>query len=350
MKISEIIEHLESIAPPMHQEGYDNSGLIVGDAQAAVKGILLCLDSVEAIVDEAITKNCNLIVAHHPIVFKGLRRLTGRSYVERTIIKAIQNGIAIYAIHTNLDNAYHNGVNAKICERLGLARTKVLAPKAVMKKLFVFVPTTDAEQLRMALFRAGAGSIGGTDTLSYASVGMGTANGTGSAMVKMEVLFSEDRQQAIESALREASPDGSLPYDIVKVENPSPDIGAGMVGELENPMDESAFLQHLKERMGASCVRHTRLLGRPVQRVAVCGGAGGFLLPFALREKADVFVTADYKYHEFFDAEGKTIIADIGHFESEQFTIDLLYETITRKFDNFAVLKTEVRTNPVHYF
>jgi dinuclear metal center YbgI/SA1388 family protein len=260
MRIQDILSALEAVAPPHLQESYDNAGLIVGDPQAPVTGVLFCLDSTEAIVDEAISLGCNLVVAHHPIVFRGLKRLNGANYIERTVIKAIQTGVAIYAIHTNLDNVFHQGVNAKIAEKIGLRNTRILSPKP-----------------------------GQTD------------------------------------------------------------IGAGMIGQLAAPIGELDFLQHVKHSMQTNCVRHTAMLGRMVHTVAVCGGSGSFLLSEAIRAGADAFVTADFKYHEFFDADGHLVIADIGHFESEQFTIELLYSIIREKFPTFALHLTKLCTNPVHY-
>lgn len=261
MKISDILAVLEAVAPPHLQESYDNAGLIVGDPEAEISGVLFCLDSTEEIIEEAASLGCNLVVAHHPIVFRGLKRLNGASYVERTVIKAIQKNIAVYAIHTNLDNVYRQGVNAKIAEKLGLEETRILAPKL-----------------------------------------------------------------------------------------PSSDIGAGMLGKLLQPMREQDFLQHLKTSLKTNCIRHTAMRGKPVHSVAVCGGAGSFLLADALRAGADAFVTADFKYHEFFDAEGKLMIADVGHFESEQFTIELLRDIVRDKFPTFALHLTSLNTNPVHYF
>lgn len=260
--IGEIVQYLETIAPPQLQESYDNAGLIAGRADWTCTGVLFCLDSTEAIVAEAEKLGCNLIVAHHPIVFKGIKRFDGKNYVTRTIIQAIKKDIAIYAIHTNLDNVYQSGVNGKIAEKLGLKNTQILAPHP-----------------------------------DY--------------------------------------PDGT--------------VGAGMVGTLDTAMQAIDFLHFIKKQMQTACVRHTALLGKPVQKIAVCGGSGSFLLPAAIRAGADVFVTADFKYHEFFDADGHLIIADIGHFESEQFTIELLFELISKKFPNFALHFTKHTTNPVNY-
>lgn len=350
MKIKEILQYLESIAPPIYQESYDNAGLIVGDKNAELKGALICLDSTEAIIEEAIDKGCNLVIAHHPIVFRGLKKLTGKNYVERVVIKAIQNDIAIYAIHTNLDNVYYQGVNGKIAETLGLENTRILAPKQKLKKLFVFVPTEQSEVLRQALFQTGAGEINGHQHLSYATVGAGTADGSGKAMVKLEALFHEDQLWAISSLLNEFSKNGDIQHDIISVENRTQTIGSGMIGILPEPMPEQDFLTMLKEKMKVACIRHTALLGKPIHKVALCGGSGGFLLSKAIGHGADIFITADYKYHDFFDADQQIIIADIGHYESEQYTINLLNEILTQKFSNFAAHITEISTNPVNYF
>jgi dinuclear metal center YbgI/SA1388 family protein len=346
MKVKDIIQHLEAFAPPIYQESYDNSGLIVGDLQAEVTGVMICLDSVEEVLDEAAEKGCNLVVAHHPIVFRGLKRLTGRNYVERVVMKAIKQDIAIYAIHTNLDNI-RAGVNARIAEKLDLQDTRILSPKAMVKKLFAFVPASHADMVKNALFRSGAGISGDTVNISYASVGAASANDWAGPQIKLESSFAVDKQSSVVSALKSVVPDAQ--YDIVAVEAKNQHVGSGMIGQLPKETDEEKFLKSLKKTMGVGCVRHTALLGKKIKTVAVCGGSGGFLLNAAVAKGADVFITADYKYHEFFDADGRIVIADIGHFESEQFTIDLLHEILTEKFTTFAVQKTTVNTNPVHY-
>jgi len=331
MKIKTLINWLESVAPPAYQESYDNSGLIVGDPEAEIRGVLTSLDATEAIVKEAIERGCNVIVAHHPIVFKGLKQLTGQTYVERTIIAAIKNEVAIYAIHTNLDNVFHQGVNSKIAEKIGLENTAILAPKRELKKLSATLPDGLALKAREAI-----------SALNLA-VQLNLFAGQ-----KLEVVFHAPFQGAILNALRNTLADEPV-YDIVALENKSLEVGSGLIGTLAQPMPETEFLQHLKTIMQAGCVRHTRLLGRKVERVAVCGGAGSFLLGQAIAQRADVFVTADYKYHEFFDADGRTVIADIGHYESEQYTIELIYEIISGKFSTFALHCAKTNTNPVLY-
>ena len=345
-RIRDLAAYLESIAPPVYQESYDNAGLIVGDPNAEVTGVLVCLDSTEAIVEEAIGKGCNLIVAHHPIVFRGLKRFTGRNYVERVVIQAIRHGIAIYAIHTNLDNVYHQGVNGKIAQRLGLVETRILAPKANLKKLSVMAPPARSESIREALFNAGAERIEASEQFSYYS----PEGGGGNTQLRLEVLFSSGKERQLLAALDAVGNGRPFAYELAGVDNPDAAVGSGLIGRLPEPMPEPAFLEHLKTAMQASCIRHTRLLGRDVETVALCGGSGGFLLGPAKAAGAQFFVTADYKYHEFFDADGQVVIADIGHYESEQFTIELLYDIISQKFSNFAAYCTEAVTNPVHYY
>ncbi|MFK7950268.1 MAG: Nif3-like dinuclear metal center hexameric protein [Saprospiraceae bacterium] len=363
MKIQKLIKYIEQFAPPAYQESYDNSGLIVGDSNEKITGVILCLDSIEAVIDEAIEKDCNMVIAHHPIVFSGLKRFNGRNYIERVVMKAIKNDIAIYACHTNLDNV-QAGVNAKIAEKLGLINTKILAPKSkVIKKLSVYVPVNDADKVRSALFAVGAGRIGNYDEASFNVVGAGTFRAnedanphvgeTGKrhyeAETKIEVIFPFNIQGKVLSAMSKSHPYEEVAYDIVTIDNQHQGIGSGMIGELAEYMEEMPFLEHLKKTMKTDCVRYTDLLKNPVKRVAVCGGSGQFLLRQAISQNADIFITADFKYHQFFDADQKIIIADIGHFESEQFTIDLFYDLITQKFDNFAVYRTSIHTNPVNY-
>ncbi len=367
MKLKKLIRFLEQIAPPTFQESYDNSGLIVGDPQVEIKGVLICLDSVESVLDEAIEKGCNVVLAHHPIVFKGLKRLTGKNYVERVIIKAIKHDIAIYACHTNLDNV-KLGVNKRICDKIGLSKTKILAPKrGLIKKLSVHTPTEQADKVRNALFAAGAGHVGNYVETSFNVIGAGTFKAGAGANpfvgkvgerhyepeVKIDVIYTIEREGRILKAMFDSHPYEEIAYDLIPLTNQHNEIGSGMIGELEDFMDEMDFLKHLKSVMQTDCVKYTALTNNPVRRVAVCGGSGVFLLRSAIAQKADVFITADFKYHEFFDADGKIVVADIGHFESEQFTIDLFYDLITEKFSekfsNFAVYKTSVNTNPVNY-
>jgi dinuclear metal center YbgI/SA1388 family protein len=363
MKINDIILHLEKLAPLALQEDYDNAGLIVGDRNADVTGVLVTLDSTETVIDEAIAKGCNFIVAHHPIVFRGLKSFTGKNYIERTIIKAIKNDVAIYATHTNLDNVV-GGVNTQIANRLGLKNQQILVPKSgQLMKLVVFVPVEYTGQLLDALYTAGVGEIGNYSQCSFRVEGKGTfkpnskANPTiGQANVqeevdenRVEVIFPTHLKNQVLEAMKKGHVYEEVAHYLTPLDNQNQEIGSGMVGNLPAPMNEMDFLRFLKETMQASVVKYTSLLNKPIKRVAVCGGSGGFLLGAAIGSKADVFITADYKYHEYFDADGRIIIADIGHYESEQFTKELICEYLSKKFTNFAVHISTTKTNPVFY-
>lgn len=362
-KLKEITDCIEKFAPLSLQESYDNAGLIVGDKDMEVKGALICLDSVEEVIDEAINLGYNLVIAHHPIVFSGLKKFNGNNYVEKVIIKAIKNNIAIYAAHTNLDNV-KMGVNAKISEKLGLKDVKILAPiKGNLRKLVTFCPTEHTDKVRQVIFNSGAGFIGNYDECSFNSEGFGTfrAGDDTSAFVgekgeqhqekevKIEVILPNYLLSGVVKALIEAHPYEEVAYDVYPLENNNPQTGAGMIGKLSEPMDETDFLKSLKEKMKTRLIRHTKLLGKKIETIAVCGGSGSFLLKDAITQKADIFITGDFKYHQFFDSEGKIIIADIGHFESEQFTKEIFYDLITTNFPNFALRFSEINTNPVNY-
>jgi dinuclear metal center YbgI/SA1388 family protein len=364
MQIADIIAFLESKAPPSLQENYDNAGLLTGHAGLNCTGIVCSLDATEEVIDEAIAKGCNLVVAHHPIIFGGLKKINGKNYVEKAVIKAIKKDIALYAIHTNLDNVI-DGVNGMMADKLGLINRSILAPKeGTLKKLFTFVPLKQVEQVRAALFAAGAGHIGHYSECSFGVEGTGTFKGNDHTKpfagqpgtihyekeLKLEVVFPAYRQAAVVRGLLAAHPYEEVAYDIVELVNNHNNIGSGLIGELPQPMSGNLFLAQLKEAFDLPLIRHTALLKGTVKRVALCGGAGSFLVSRALAAGADFFVTGDMKYHEFFDANGRMVIADIGHFESEQFTIDLLVTLLREKFPTFAVLKTTVKTNPVHYF
>ncbi len=363
MTVHDITHYLDQWAPPSLQESYDNAGLLVGEPDTDCTGVVVTLDITEAVVQEAIDNDCNLIVAHHPIIFGGLKRLTGRNYVERTVMLALRNNIALYATHTNLDNVA-SGVNKKIADRIGLQEPRILAPKSdLLKKLFVFVPHDHAAEVRHAIFEAGAGHIGQYDSCSYNVQGTGTFRGLEGTNpyvgqqgevhqepeTKIEVIFPAWQEGAVLQAMQQAHPYEEVAYDVVALDNAYQEVGSGMIGELVDPMDEMTFLEHLQTQMETDCIRYTALRNQPVKRVAVCGGAGSFLLSTAIKAGADAFITGDFKYHQFFDADGQIVIADIGHFESEQFTIELIAEKLREKFSNFAVRLTEINTNPIQY-
>ena len=343
-KLKELIRYLETLAPPAYQESYDNARLIVGDPDAEVTGVLCSLDCVESVLDEARAKDCNVVVAHHPIVFRGLKSLTGKNYVERTVLQAIRENIAIYAIHTNLD-AVQTGVNARICEKLGLTDARILSPKGKLSRLRVFCKKGDVGILVKRLTAAGAGTANGEHGRVFALDGVGGADGETGKETQLEFLLP---QPTIGAVLREI-PD-PIRYEISDTQVTDREVGSGMIGRLAQPMEERDFLKRLKTELQTGCIRHTALRGKPVERVAVCGGAGSFLFGKARVARADFFVTADYKYHEFFDADGQLVIADVGHFESEQFTRNLLQERISEKFSTFAARLSETNTNPIQYF
>jgi dinuclear metal center YbgI/SA1388 family protein len=362
-KIKDLTATLEQLAPLAYQESYDNCGLLTGSPESGIKSVLITLDVTEEVVDEAIKKGCNLIIAHHPIIFKGLKKLTGSNYVERTVIKALKNDIAIYAIHTNLDHVM-GGVNSKICEKLDLKNTKILSPKVhLLKKLVTFVPVEKTEEVLKAIYNAGAGQIGNYSECSFRVEGLGSfkpneaaAPAIGSAnkveFVKenrVEVIFPAYIESKVLSALLKSHPYEEPAFDINLLENDNKEVGAGMVGELDQAMSEKDFLQYLKEKMGLKVIKHTKLTGAKISKVAVCGGSGSFLLKQAVKAGAQVFVSADFKYHEFFDAENDIIIADIGHYESEVYTKELIYAHLIQKFSNIALVLSESNTNPVSY-
>ena len=364
MRINDVISYLQSIAPPLYQEDYDNAGLITGDSSWECRGIIVSLDATEEVVSECIKRNCNLIVSHHPIIFRGLKQITGKNYVEKAIITAIKNDIAIYAIHTNLDNVF-NGVSGKMAEMIGLQKTRILDLKQnTLKKLFTFVPVENAGQVRSALFEAGGGNIGQYSECSFNTEGTGTFKAKPGAdpyigevgettitkEVKIEVIFPAWLEKDLIKALFDSHPYEEVAYDIINLSNKYQQVGSGIFGELKADMNERDFLTLLKNVFKSPLIKHTALTGKPVRKIALCGGAGSFLISSALGADADFFITSDIKYHEFFDSNGRMVIADIGHYESEQFTIDLLHEILEEKFHTFAVLKTSVETNPVRYF
>ncbi|WP_300660470.1 Nif3-like dinuclear metal center hexameric protein [Fluviicola sp.] len=363
MQVKELVSYLNQLAPFTYQESYDNSGLLVGNPSDEVKGVIVALDCLETIIDEAILHGANVVLTHHPIVFKGLKRITGANYVERTVLKAIKNDINLVAIHTNLDNV-HFGVNHIISEKLGLTDLKILSPKAATSfKLSVFVPQTHADLLRESLAKAGAGHLGAYSWCSFSSKGEGRFKPDEDAdpfigkagelevvkEIKVEVIVAEHAVSAVLHAMKATHPYEEIAYDLIAMTNSNEYIGSGMIGTLEHGMEAMEFLNFVKRTFHCGAIRYTNPTKSTVKRIAVCGGAGSFLLKDAIRAKADVFITGDFKYHEFFDAEDHLMIADIGHFESEQYTSEWLVAQLKKKFTNFAVRLTNVNTNPINY-
>ena len=363
MKIKELCNSLEDWAPLAYQESYDNSGLIVGDTSVELTGVLVSLDCTEEVVAEAIAKGCNAIVSHHPIVFKGLKRFTGANYVERTLVKAIKNDIALYAIHTNLDNV-DTGVNKMLANKIGLINTQILVPKkSIIKQLVSYVPSAQAEKVRNSLYSVGAGSLGEYSECSFSVSGKGTFKGSSNsnpqvgekevreevAEERIEVLFPAYLETKVLSSLKSTHPYEEVSYRILSLDNENQNIGSGLLGELSEAKMPLDFLLELKSNLNAKGIRFTKIGDGKIKKIAICGGSGSFLLQAAIRSGADVIVSSDFKYHEFFDADNKIIIADVGHYESEQYTKDLIADFLRKKFLKFAVHLSEVNTNPINY-
>ena len=363
MKIKDITNYLESVAPLPLQENYDNSGLIIGDKNTEISSVLITLDTTPEVVEEAITKKANLIISHHPVIFKGLKKINGNNYIERTVIKALKNDIAIYAIHTNLDNII-NGVNYILCKKLGLVNCKPLLPgENQLQKLVTFIPVNYANKVRAAVFAAGAGHIGNYDNCSFNIEGTGTFRAGKNTTpfigeknkehhekeIRFETIFPFYLKNKIINALTEAHPYEEVAFDIYNLKNNYEKTGAGMTGETKEKISEKDFLIKIKSILKPGAIRHTKLLGKPIQKVALCGGSGSFLLKHAINQNADIFISSDFKYHDFFDADNKILIADAGHFETERFTKDLIFDILTKKFNNFACFLSKVNTNPINY-
>lgn len=364
--LKEIIKAIEQVAPPQLQESYDNSGLIVGSEDQLIHKALISLDCTEEIVQEAIDQKCNLIIAHHPIVFSGIKKLNGKNHVERTVIKAIKNDIAIYACHTNLDNVLHQGVNQKIAQKLDLHNCSVMQPKEeTLLKLGVYIPESHFEQVRSALFAAGAGNIGNYKDCGFSFVGTGTFTPVDGANpfsgeigkmsedseIRLEVVLPNYIKSKVLRAMFEAHPYEEVAYDLIQIINERKDIGAGLIGYLTEEMSLDQWVAHLKSGMEVETIKLTKLKNNnsKIKKIAICGGAGSFLIKQARALKCDAFVSSDVKYHEFFDAEGELLICDIGHFETEKFTSEIFKEILSEKFPKFATLFAQIITNPVYY-
>ncbi len=363
MRIKDIVKPLEEIAPVCLQESYDNSGLQIGYPDQEADKVLITLDITDEVVEEAIQKGCKLIISHHPLIFTGLKKITGKNYTERLVSKIIKNDIAVYAAHTNLDNAAQ-GINEILGKKLGLINLKILHPKKdLLRKLVTFCPTEHAEKVRTALFTAGAGHIGNYDSCSFNTPGTGSFRGlensnpfTGETgklhfenEIRIETIYPIYKEQDILKALFSSHPYEEVAYDIYPLNNTFSRVGAGMIGELEREADEIEFLKIIKKTIGAKIIRHSGLTGNKIRKVALCGGSGSFLIPEAVKAGADIYITGDIKYHDFFDAEKKILIADAGHFETEQFAKELIYSILIKNFPTFAVLISEINTNPISY-
>lgn len=363
MQLKDIISVLEQMAPTAYAEDFDNVGLLVGDKNADIKGILVCHDALENVIEEAVAKQCNLVVCFHPIIFSGMKTLTGKNYVERAVIKAIKHDVAIYALHTGLDN-HPEGVNKILSEALDLQNPQILLPKQnYIYKLTTYAPTENLTEVKNALFAAGAGAIGNYDECSFVSEGIGSFRGNtqsnptiGQAGIreeikehKIEVIFEKHLQNHILQALKQAHIYEEVAYQIQKLENSLQSVGLGMIGELPEPTDELTFLHKVKQICDTGCIRHSQLLYKKIKKVAVLGGSGSFAIAAAKAQKADILITSDLKYHDFFQAENEIVLADVGHFESERYVKNYIFDYLSKKIPNFAIILSDIKTNPVNY-
>jgi dinuclear metal center YbgI/SA1388 family protein len=359
---SQIARQLENLAPLAYQENYDNSGMLLGDPQTPILGVLTCLDVTESVLQEALELKANLIVAHHPIIFSGLKRLSGQNQTERVVMRSIKEGICLYALHTPLDKVL-GGTNAFLAQKLELSSLKILAPeKGRLKKLTVFVPQTHSSELLEALAQAGAGNIGNYSHCSFVVQGQGSFKPNERANPflgkageiervdesRIEVIFPSHIEPQVLKALKEAHPYEEVAYFVYDLANSHSQVGLGMLGELPEAMSGERFLEYCAQKLSLKVIRHTALLPE-IKTVAVCSGSGTSLLPKALSQKAQAFVSSDFKYHQFFEAENQIIIADIGHYESERFAAEILARWLKDYFD-LPIFQTQIGTNPVDYF
>ncbi|MCB9203071.1 MAG: Nif3-like dinuclear metal center hexameric protein [Flavobacteriales bacterium] len=364
MNVFELEKLLFEWSPKSYAEDFDNVGLLVGNGNDAVAGVVITLDCTEKVIQEAIDLKANVIVTFHPIIFSGLKSITGKNYVEKIVLKAIKNDISIIAIHTNLDNS-STGVNYEICNRLQLINQKIFIPKEKqILKLSTYVPKTHIEKVKEKLFDSGAGNIGNYSECSFSYEGTGTFNPKEKANpfigkkhqrenvaeICLNVIFEDYLKNKIISALMESHPYEEVAYDIFRLENQNQEVGIGRVGELERELSESQFLEYVKKHLPTKCIRHSKLLNKKVKKIAVLGGSGSFAISNAIHANADVYITADLKYHDFFRAENKIVLMDIGHYESEQFTKNLIYDYLMKKNSIFALHISKENTNPVNYF
>jgi dinuclear metal center YbgI/SA1388 family protein len=363
MRIAQITEWLEEIAPLSLQDSFDNAGIQIGDISQKAKGILLCLDVTEEVIDEAIELNCNLIISHHPLLFHPIKSLTGKTYIERCVIKACKNNLVIYAAHTNLDNAW-GGINFHLAEKIGLQNVRILKPlQNILLKLITFVPSEYAESVRNALFNAGAGNIGNYDSCSFNSVGEGTFRGeeqthpfTGKIgefhtekEIKIETILPVYKKTSVMRALLNSHPYEEPAYDFYALSNSWDRAGSGVVGELPAEEEEESFLKRIKNIFQLKCLKHSPFTGKTIREVAICGGGGAFLIKDAIAYGADVFLTGEAKYNDYYDVENKILLAVLGHYETEHYTKELFFDIISKKMTNFAIHFSNVNTNPINY-
>ncbi len=363
MKIKEITNFIENFAPTFLQEEYDNCGLTIGDENTKIKKILICLDVTLDVMEEAKKNNCNLIISHHPVIFKEIKKINNNDLTEKIINRAIKNNICLYALHTNLDNII-GGVNSIICEKLKIKNNKILLPKKnTLNKIITFCPSKYTNKIQKSLSKAGAGMIGNYDSCSFASSGLGSFRPLKESNPfvgekekihqekedRIEMLFSKHKEKDIIESLLKTHPYEEVAYYIQECKNVNKNFGSGMIGELESEVNTKDFMKFIKKTMKSKCLRHTEIINKKIKKIAVCGGSGAFLIEEAIKQKADVFITGEIKYHDYFKSNNKILLVDIGHFESERYTTNLIYRVIKKNFSKLAVLKSNIDTNPIRH-
>ena len=365
MTVGDLCGWLEQRAPLRFQEDYDNSGLLVGQRSWTVTGVLCCLDADEAVVHEAVARGCNVVLSHHPIVFKGLKRLTGATAVERTVALALKHNVALYAGHTNWDSI-QGGVSFSLAQRLGLVAPRIMMPRGgELLNLVVYVPAEHASPVAEAAFGAGAGRIGAYDECHFSGSGTGTFRPLDGAQPfvgqigvrevadehRLEFVLPKHRKSAVQQAVWAAHPYEEVAHSWISLDNSWSEVGYGAVGNLPEPIRLGDFLAVCAAQLGAESVRYsTSSLDRIVQRIAVCGGSGAEFAGAAAAAGADAYVTGDLKYHGFQDPPGGLVLVDVGHGESERPFIDDWAELIRSEFVTFAVLISETDNRPVRTY
>lgn len=364
LPLKTLLAGLEQWVPFVWQENYDNAGLILGDPNQQIRKALVCFDVTPEVVDEAVRNEADLILSHHPAIFKGIKRINPASRLGYMLKQSLCHDIAWCALHTNLDNTL-SGVNSWLCEHLGLQEVRPLVPlQGIYGKLQVYVPEAYAEKLRQALAEAGCGAGTKYDTCSYTSRGEGRFRAgsqahpfTGrigelhcEAECKIECLYPLHKTRQVLDVLRTNHPYEEPAFDLLPLQNEAVEQGAGAIGILPETMQERELLDKLKELTGVHCIRHSGFQGRRIKKIALCGGSGGSFIANACGQKADVYITGDLKYHDFTDTEPGTWLVDIGHFESEKFAMELIFRFIRKNFPNFAVSISEQAKNPVSFY
>ena len=364
MIVQELLKTLEQWAPTAYAEDFDNVGLLIGNSQSKCSGVMITLDCTEAVINEAIADNCNVIISFHPILFSGLKKITGANYVERVAIKAIEHKISIIALHTRLDN-HPDGVSNILCKRLKIKKSQVLIPKKDnLKKLVVYVPENYTEAILESLHKAGAGNLENYKECSFLLEGTGRFMGIDKSNphigkpsekislkeIQINVVFESHLYHDIQKALREAHPYETIAYEVYSLINSFSEVGMGRIGSLKKEMDLSSFLNFVKKQLNSKVIRHSPPTNKLIKKVAVLGGSGSFAIEDAKRQGADAFITADLKYHQFYQGEKSLLLVDVGHYESEQYIKNLIFDYLTEKLPSFAFVLSRTKTNPVNYF